>query len=83
MRIHCPQCHNILGEVIAGHWIMCHKGREAIGPLDVFVSIRCERCGRKWTAQAGLDWHGIMATERSQKKSPGGVPAPQGAAKSG
>lgn len=76
MRIRCPQCRNTLGEIAAGSFIMRHKRREVVGPLDGLVSIRCERCGRKWTVQRGLDWRGMMA-----KKSPGGVPAPQSAAK--
>lgn len=45
----CPQCRHVLGEQVAGVWIVRYRGRVILA-RDL-VSVECERCHAVWSAQ--------------------------------
>lgn len=45
--VRCPHCDNVLGQLVAGAWVIRHRGREWVG--TGMVSVRCEVCARSWT----------------------------------
>ncbi len=44
--VRCLQCNNILGEILAGYWVIRYRRREWIG--REIIAVRCERCGQVW-----------------------------------
>lgn len=47
--IRCPRCRHLLAMCVAGEQVIRHRGREWVGRA---WSIRCERCGGLWRADA-------------------------------
>lgn len=46
MTIRCERCGQCLGDLVAGHLVSRHRGREIVAEHP--RAITCERCGTVW-----------------------------------